>query len=107
LRYEKGSYDISETGIEVPYDGCALKESVAALRNKGINVILSLGGETYWRDSSSYNIDYQQIKNLIDDMGFAGIDWDFEPNESITFTVTEQKIHEQLKNMEICGILCC
>ena len=82
LRYEKGSYDISETGIEVPYDGCALKESVTALRNKGINVILSLGGETYWRDSSSYNIDYQQIKNLVDDMGFAGIDWDFEPDGS-------------------------
>jgi len=104
LRYEKGSYDISETGIEVPYDGCALKESVTALRNKGINVILSLGGETYWRDSSSYNIDYQQIKNLVDDMGFAGIDWDFEPdgsfqqigntlniNRFITFTVTEPK----------------
>ena len=82
LSYLKGSYDLSGTGIEVPYDGCTLKESVTALKSKGINVILSVGGETYWRDSSSYNIDYQQIKDLVDDIGFAGIDWDFEPDGS-------------------------
>ncbi len=82
LRYEKGSYDLSETGIEVPYDGCTLKESVTALKDKKINVILSIGGETFWRDEKSYDIDYQQIKNLIDDIGFAGIDWDFEPDGS-------------------------
>lgn len=82
LRYEKGSYDLSDTGIEVPYDGCTLKESVSALRAKGINVILSVGGETFWRDESSYDIDYQQIKDLVDDIGFAGIDWDFEPDGS-------------------------
>lgn len=69
-------------GIEVPYDGCTLKESVAALKAKGINVILSVGVETYWRDTSSYEIDYNQIKDLVDDIGFAGIDWDFEPDGS-------------------------
>ena len=47
LQYEKGSYDLSGTGIEVLYDGCTLEESVAALKTKGINVILSVGGETY------------------------------------------------------------
>lgn len=82
LNYLKGSYDLSNTGIEVPYDGCTLKESVAALKAKGINVILSVGGETYWRDTSSYEIDYDQIKDLVDDIGFAGIDWDFEPDGS-------------------------
>ncbi|MGG8495443.1 glycosyl hydrolase family 18 protein [Tenacibaculum sp. TC6] len=83
LQYTKSSYDISKTGIEVPYDGCTLKESVDALKKKGIKVILSVGGETYWRDNSTYeNINYQQIKDLVDDLGFAGIDWDFEPNGS-------------------------
>ena len=82
LQYEKGSFDLSATGIEVPYDGCTLKESVGALKNKGINVILSIGGETFWRDENSYIIDYQQIKDLVDDIGFAGIDWDFEPDGS-------------------------
>lgn len=82
LVYKKGSYDLSQTGIEVPYDGCMLKESVATLREKGINVILSVGGETYWRDENSYKIEYQQIKDLVDDIGFVGIDWDFEPDGS-------------------------
>tara|TARA_R110001592_G_scaffold225276_1_gene481057 strand:+ start:633 stop:2225 length:1593 start_codon:yes stop_codon:yes gene_type:complete len=83
LTYVKGSYDISTTGIEVPYDGCALKESVAALKDRGVNVILSVGGETFWNSPTVYDdIDYQQIKDLVDDIGFVGIDWDFEPNGS-------------------------
>lgn len=82
LEYVAGSYDISATGIETPYDGCQLKESVSALKDKGINVILSIGGETYWGTPDAYNIDYEQIKDLVDDIGFAGIDWDYEPNGS-------------------------
>lgn len=82
LEYISGSYDISQTGIQVPYDGCTLKESVSALKDKGVKVILSIGGETYWGTSDAYNINYQQIKDLVDDIGFVGIDWDFEPNGS-------------------------
>lgn len=83
LVYEKSSYDLTGTGIQVPYDGCALKESISALNDKGIKVILSLGGETYWHNSAVYeNIKYHQIKDLVDDFGFSGIDWDYEPNGS-------------------------
>ncbi len=82
LRYQKGSLDITNTGIQTPYGGATLKESVAALKSKGIKVILSVGGETYWGSDAAYDIDYQQIKDLVDDMGFEGIDWDFEPNGS-------------------------
>lgn len=83
LTYIKDSFDISDTGIQVPYDGCTLKESVAALSDKGVNVILSIGGETYWTSDTIYNnINYQHIKDFVDDMGFIGIDWDFEPNGS-------------------------
>jgi chitinase len=83
LTYTQGTYDISQTGIQVPYDGCTLKESVSSLNDKGIKVILSIGGETYWTSNNIYNdINYLQIKDLVDDMGFAGIDWDFEPNGS-------------------------
>ncbi len=84
LTYIQGSYDISNTGIQTPYDGCTLKESVKVLSDKGIKVILSVGGETYWNSPNAYNIDYQQIKDLVDDMGFAGIDWDYEPNGSFS-----------------------
>ena len=82
LSYTKGSFDISKTGIQTPYNGCALKESVSALKEKGIQVILSIGGETYWGSQDAYSINYQQIKDLVDDIGFAGIDWDYEPNGS-------------------------
>lgn len=82
LTYTKDSFDISGTGIEVPYDGCTLKESVSALKQKGVHVILSIGGETYWNSNVYSAIDYQQIKDLVDDIGFVGIDWDFEPNGS-------------------------
>jgi chitinase len=84
LAYVQGSYDISNTGIQTPYDGCTLKESVKVLNDKGVKVILSIGGETYWNTPNAYNIDYQQIKDLVDDMGFAGIDWDYEPNGSFS-----------------------
>ena len=47
LVYTKGSFDISQTGIQLPYDGCTLKESVKALKDKGTYVILSVGGESY------------------------------------------------------------
>ncbi len=82
LRYTKGSYDLSQTGIQVPYDGQMLKQAISIVNQKGIKVILSLGGETYWATSDAYSINYSQIKDLVDDLGFAGIDWDFEPNGS-------------------------
>ncbi len=84
LTYVQGSYDIATTGIQTPYDGCTLKETVNVLNDRGVKVILSIGGETYWNSPDAYNIDYQQIKDLVDDMGFAGIDWDYEPNGSFS-----------------------
>ncbi len=93
LTYEKGSFDLVGTGIDVPYDGCTLKESVSALKDKGIKVILSIGGETYWTSSEIYDdINYQQIKDLVDDIGFDGIDWDFEPNGSFSGIGTPENV---------------
>ncbi|WP_299258731.1 carbohydrate-binding protein [uncultured Aquimarina sp.] len=80
LRYQKGSLDITGTGIQTPYGGQTLKESVSILKTKEIKVILSIGGETYWGSNAAYDINYQDIKDLVDDIGFEGIDWDFEPN---------------------------
>ena len=82
LRYQKGSLSLSGTGIQTPYDGEALKETVSILKAKGTKVILSIGGETYWGSDAAYDINYQMIKDLVDDIGFEGIDWDFEPSGS-------------------------
>ena len=80
MRYTKGSYDIKGVGIEVPYDGIVLKETVDHLKAKGTKVILSIGGETYWGTDEAYDIDYQAIADFVRDFGFDGIDWDYEPN---------------------------
>lgn len=80
MRYAKGSFDIKQVGIEVPYDGATLKETVDILKSKGIKVILSIGGETYWGTDEAYNINHQQIADFVRDFGFDGIDWDYEPN---------------------------
>ncbi len=80
MRYTKGSFDIKGVGIEVPYDGIVLKETVDHLKTKGIKVILSIGGETYWGTDEAYDIDYVAVADFVRDFGFDGIDWDYEPN---------------------------
>lgn len=92
MRYEKGSYDLRNTGLEVPYDGQTLKESVEILKAKGVNVIISIGGETYWGTDAAYNIDYQQIADFVRDFGFQGIDWDYEPNGGFATIGTPQNV---------------
>ena len=84
LRYTKGSFDISGTGIQSdPSAGKRLALSIELLRSRGIKVILSLGGDTYWRLPANYtDIHYDEIKDLVDDCGFDGIDWDYEPQGS-------------------------
>lgn len=83
LRYRKGSYQLDTTGLEIPANtpGQYLKKAVQELHAKGTRVILSIGGETYWQDNQVYDrVDYNQIKDLVDDFEFDGIDWDYEPH---------------------------
>lgn len=85
MRYVKNSFNLAGTGLQCyADDGRMLKRAVDILKSRGISVILSIGGETYWATDEAYNVNYQQIKDLVDDIGFAGIDWDFEPNGSFS-----------------------
>ncbi|MGL5682497.1 MAG: glycosyl hydrolase family 18 protein [Marinifilaceae bacterium] len=98
MRYQKGSLDIKQVGIEVPYDGEILKETVTILKDKGIKVILSIGGETYWGTDEAYDINHQQIADFVRDFGFDGIDWDYEPNGGFQ-TIGEPKNVERFIDM--------
>ena len=80
MRYTKGSFDLKGTGLEVPYSGDVLKTTMDILKGKGIKVILSIGGATYWDTNQAYDIDFAQIADFVRDFGFDGIDWDYEPN---------------------------
>lgn len=85
LRYTKGTFNIRESGLQVPYSGKALLNSVLALKKKNITVLITLGGETYWQGASwspnpaCFDINYNQIKDFLDDMALDGIEWDYSP----------------------------
>ena len=97
MRYTKGSYDLSGTGIQSQTGG-QLHESIRALNNKGIRVILSVGGENYWNgatednpNAAPFDIRYNEIKDFVDDFEIAGIDWDYEPDKQIH--ILSQQFH--------------
>lgn len=82
MRYKKGSFDLTSTGLQCDNNGKVLKETVDILKSRGIGIILSIGGETYWGSDEAYDINHQQIADFVRDFGFEGIDWDYEPNGS-------------------------
>ncbi|MDC1106365.1 glycosyl hydrolase family 18 protein [Prolixibacteraceae bacterium] len=86
MRYRKGSFSLRNTGLQFHYpskiNGKLLRNTIKILHAKGIKVLLSMGGGTYCNHLNYYNIHWNEIKALVDDMGFDGIDWDIEPNGS-------------------------
>lgn len=99
MRYVKGSMDITNTGLEFSNrDGNLLKAAIAEVKSRGQKVILSVGGETYWNNPASFDIEFEQVADFIKDFGFSGIDWDFEPDGS--FNTIGQPINvDRLINM--------
>ena len=72
--YVKGSNVLSGTGLDFSSDFNVVKDAINILKNKGIIVMLSVGGATY-----SFNtINYNNIVNLMNDIGADGIDIDWE-----------------------------
>lgn len=86
MRYKRGTLDLRKTGLQLHYPramaGKMLQNSIKILHKRGIKVLLSIGGGTYCSNLSLNKIRFNEIKALVDDMGFDGIDWDIEPNGS-------------------------
>jgi len=72
--YVKGSNVLSGTGLDFSSDFSVVKEAISILKKKGIIVMLSVGGATYHFN----NINYDNIFNLMLDIGADGIDIDWE-----------------------------
>ena len=72
--YIKGSNILAGTGLDFSSDFNVVKEAISILKKKGIIVMLSVGGSTY----NFNNINYDNIFNLMLDIGADGIDIDWE-----------------------------
>ena len=72
--YIKGSNILAGTGLDFSSDFNVVKEAISILKKKGIIVMLSVGGATY----NFNNINYDNIFNLMLDIGADGIDIDWE-----------------------------
>lgn len=77
--YTKGSFSLQGTGLQFSSDGPVVRDGIAALKAKQPNtwVMLAVGGATY---TNFTGINAKCIKDLVDDFGFDGVDYDFEPN---------------------------
>ncbi|MBX9586255.1 MAG: hypothetical protein K2X50_03255 [Gammaproteobacteria bacterium] len=85
----------------------AFKEDIQTLQNRGIKVILSIGGGS---SNSSLHVDnekkanefVQSLEKIIDDYGFNGIDYDLESKinslESTYLLNVTQKLHDDYQN---------
>jgi chitinase len=79
--YTKGSYQLTSTGLDFSSDGTVVKDAIAALKSANPNsrVLLAVGGATYYNFAATKP---QCIKDIIDDFGFDGMDFDWEPVNS-------------------------
>jgi chitinase len=77
-RYE-GNLDLSHTGLEFPYDGKVLANSIEQLRkrNPGTKILISVGGQA---DRQWDHFAPAAIARFVADFRLDGVDLDFEPD---------------------------
>jgi hypothetical protein len=86
-KYVSGQKSFSGTGLSFSYDWKVLVESIAVLKAKGITVMLSVGGGSYWSGAKPFN-DVNCVA-LMNDLGCDGIDIDWEGHASRDYELTE------------------
>ncbi|WIA42818.1 hypothetical protein OEZ86_008748 [Tetradesmus obliquus] len=79
--YTKGSFQLTGTGLDFSSDGTIVRDAITALKtaNPNTRVLLAVGGATYYNFAGTRP---QCIKDIIDDFGFDGMDFDWEPVNS-------------------------
>lgn len=77
LTYVAGQNNFKGTGMNFSSSFLVVKNAIKILKSKGIIVMLSVGGASYWSDSSKV---YKAVDcvNLMRDLGCQGIDLDWE-----------------------------
>jgi len=81
--YTKGSFSLGSTGLQFSSDGPTVAAAIVSLKSRQPNtrVLLAVGGATY---TNFAGINTKCLKDLVDDFGFDGVDYDYEPNAACT-----------------------
>ena len=78
LAYNKGSYDLTKTGLQFTANGKVVKDAIALLkqRNPNTKALVAVGGFTY---TNFEQLNPTVVTNVVKDFGFDGVDIDYEP----------------------------
>lgn len=79
--YNKGSYDLTGTGLQFTAPGKVVKDAIILLkqRHPKTKVLLAVGGLSY---TNFAQLNSTAIANVVKDFGFDGVDIDYEPTNA-------------------------
>ena len=78
-QYKKGQNSFAGTGLDFSCEFSVIKTAIQILKNKGIKVMLAVGGATYPFDVYQA----QACADLMMDLGCDGLDIDWEPSAGV------------------------
>ena len=85
MNYSYGSFN--GTGLNFSQDFYVVVGAIKILKSKGVIVMLSVGGGSYWSESKNCNVnDWARLAN---DLGCDGIDIDWEVSASKDYELTD------------------
>lgn len=86
--YFSGQNTFQNTGLNFTQDFWVVKEAIKILRSKGVKVMLSVGGGSYWSSPNTvYNA--KSCVALMRDLGCDGIDLDWEVGTKYGYELTK------------------
>ena len=86
-KYVSGQNTFSGTGLSFSYDWKILCEAIRLVKSKGITVMLSVGGGSYWSSTTIFHA--ADCVALMNDLGCDGIDIDWEGHADKDYELTD------------------
>jgi hypothetical protein len=99
--YKKGSFTFANTGLEFSSSFTTVKGAIQILRNRGVKVLLGVGGSLYQYNTFVPYAQFKDMKDLVDDLGCEGIDIDWEPSNGIEIDWHFSEIIQACKDVGI------
>lgn len=99
--YVAGQKNFNNTGMSFSQSFSAIQNQIAFLKQRGVVVMLSVGGATY---PYPQNFNPASSLALMNDLGCLGIDIDWEPSDGIASANQFGMIIASIRKMSTCSI---